>query len=152
MARTKLHLDADTSVKVLYKSLIDLHAEGGGNIMTGKMENKVALVTGGNSGIGRATALAFAEAGARVVLAARRVPEGEETVDRIEKSGGSAIFIPTDVSKATDVEARLENPRLLARVSREIPALPSDGSTAQALDYLNSEFDEGRAGRLINRR
>lgn len=73
--------------------------------MTGRFESKVALVTGGNSGIGRAIALAFAAEGARVVVAARRVPEGEETVAMIEEKGGEACFVPTDVSQATEVEA-----------------------------------------------
>jgi NAD(P)-dependent dehydrogenase (short-subunit alcohol dehydrogenase family) len=64
---------------------------------------KVALITGGNSGIGQATALAFARQSARVVIAARRVPEGEATVARLRRAGGEATFIPTDVTQASDV-------------------------------------------------
>lgn len=67
-------------------------------------EGKVAVVTGGNSGLGKATALKFAASGAKVVIAARRIPEGEETVRLIRSAGGEALFVQTDVSKAEQVE------------------------------------------------
>ena len=66
---------------------------------------EVALVTGGSSGIGRATALAFAAEGARVVVASRRSDESTETVDLIRAAGGDAIFVRTDVSRAAEIEA-----------------------------------------------
>jgi len=65
---------------------------------------KVALVTGGNSGIGRATAIKFGERDAKVVVAARREKEGNETVDMIKEAGGEAIFVRTDVRIASEVE------------------------------------------------
>ena len=65
---------------------------------------KVVLVTGGSSGIGRATAIRFGEQGARVVVAARREKEGNETVEMIRKAGGEAMFIQTDVRIASQVE------------------------------------------------
>jgi NAD(P)-dependent dehydrogenase (short-subunit alcohol dehydrogenase family) len=72
------------------------------------MENKVVLVTGGGSGIGRAAALAFADAGAKVVVSGRREAEGFETVALIKKAGGQGAFIRADVSQESDVE-RLVN-------------------------------------------
>lgn len=73
--------------------------------MSVHFESKVVLVTGGNAGIGKATALAFAKEGAKVVVAARRVAEGKETVEMIKEEGGEAHFVQTDVSNASAVEA-----------------------------------------------
>ncbi len=69
---------------------------------------KVALVTGGSSGIGRATAIAFARKGASVVVASRRSEEGEETVKLVKEAGSDGLFVKTDVTQATDVEAMVE--------------------------------------------
>lgn len=66
--------------------------------------DKVVLVTGGNSGIGRATALAFSKEGAKVVIAARREDLGRDVVREIKNSNGEAIFIRTDVTQHSDVE------------------------------------------------
>ena len=74
-----------------------------------EFENKVALVTGGSSGIGRATALAFANKGAKVIVAARRNEEGESTVSMIRDVGGDARFVQTDVSKNSEVEAMVNS-------------------------------------------
>jgi NAD(P)-dependent dehydrogenase (short-subunit alcohol dehydrogenase family) len=73
--------------------------------MAGRFEGKVALVTGGSSGLGRASALAFAREGAKVVIVDIDVAGGEETVKMIEEAGGEAIFAKTDVRKAVEVEA-----------------------------------------------
>lgn len=70
----------------------------------GLLENKVALVTGGSSGIGRATALTFAREEAKVIIADVAVEGGEETVEMIRKAAGEAIFVRTDVTKAFEVE------------------------------------------------
>ncbi|MDD5112273.1 MAG: SDR family oxidoreductase [Candidatus Altiarchaeota archaeon] len=72
------------------------------------LEGKVALVTGGGSGIGRSAAIAFSREGAKVVVADIQSDGGNETVALIKKSGGSAIFIKADVSKAKEVEAMVK--------------------------------------------
>ena len=77
--------------------------EGGGP--DGELGGRVALVTGAGSGIGRATALAFARGGARVAVADVARRNGEDTVALIAASGGSAVFVPVDVADAASVEA-----------------------------------------------
>lgn len=73
--------------------------------MRRRFENKVALVTGGSSGIGRATAVALGREGAKVVVASRGMEGNEETVALIRKAGGEATAVRTDVTKAADIEA-----------------------------------------------
>lgn len=73
--------------------------------MPGDLQNKVAIITGGTSGIGRETAILFAKSGAKVVVAGRREAEGKETVDLVKAAGGEALFVKTDVAKAAEVEA-----------------------------------------------
>jgi NAD(P)-dependent dehydrogenase (short-subunit alcohol dehydrogenase family) len=71
--------------------------------MQNSYTNKIVLVTGGTSGIGKTTAIAFADAGARVVLTGRREKEGLEVVAEIKKTGGTVAYIRTDVAKEADV-------------------------------------------------
>jgi NAD(P)-dependent dehydrogenase (short-subunit alcohol dehydrogenase family) len=71
-------------------------------------EGKVALVTGGTSGIGKAAAIAFARAGAKVVLSGRREKEGAQVVAEIKKLGGDAAFVRADVAKDADVKAMVK--------------------------------------------
>jgi len=76
--------------------------------MSGKLEGKVAIVTGGNSGIGEATAHLFAKEGAKVALMARRVEQGLKVQEAINKEGGEAIFIRCDVSDRSNVDSAVE--------------------------------------------
>ena len=71
------------------------------NTLTGK----VALVTGGTSGIGRAAAITYAKEGAKVVVAGRRENEGSETVRLIQEAGGTGLFVKTDVAVEAEIEA-----------------------------------------------
>lgn len=73
--------------------------------MAERLEGRVALVTGGASGIGRATALTFAKEGAALVIADMNEEGGQQTVHLITENGGDAIFVMADVSNATEVEA-----------------------------------------------
>jgi NAD(P)-dependent dehydrogenase (short-subunit alcohol dehydrogenase family) len=73
--------------------------------MNMRFDNKVVLVTGGGGGIGRASALAFARAGAKVAVTDRDVKAGEETTAQVKALGAEAVFIEADVMQATQVQA-----------------------------------------------
>jgi NAD(P)-dependent dehydrogenase (short-subunit alcohol dehydrogenase family) len=73
--------------------------------MAMELRGKVGIVTGGTSGIGRDTAVLFAKAGVKVVVAGRREVEGNETIDLVRAGGGDGLFVKTDVSLAADVQA-----------------------------------------------
>jgi NAD(P)-dependent dehydrogenase (short-subunit alcohol dehydrogenase family) len=72
------------------------------------LKDKIALVTGGTSGIGRATAIAYAQQQAKVVVVGRQIDEGEKTVRLIQEAGGEAIFVQADVTKEADVQAMVD--------------------------------------------
>jgi NAD(P)-dependent dehydrogenase (short-subunit alcohol dehydrogenase family) len=76
--------------------------------MTAELQGKVALVTGGTSGIGRDTAILFAKAGAKLMVAGRREVEGKETVELIRATGSDGVFVKADVSKANEVDALVQ--------------------------------------------
>ena len=71
--------------------------------MNNRFQNKVVIVTGATSGIGKVAARAFAKEGAKVVLAARRAEEGLQVAQSIKDAGGEALFIKTDVANSDDV-------------------------------------------------
>jgi NAD(P)-dependent dehydrogenase (short-subunit alcohol dehydrogenase family) len=72
------------------------------------VQDKIAVITGAASGIGKSTALRYAQEGAKVVAADVDEAGGRETVAQIEDNGGKAIFVETDVSKEADVKAMIE--------------------------------------------
>jgi len=73
-----------------------------------KLQGKVALITGGSTGIGRATAVLFAQEGARVAISARHEARGKEALEVVRKAGGDAIFVPCDVGRAGDCQRTVE--------------------------------------------
>ncbi len=76
--------------------------------LMGLVSGKVSVVTGSAAGIGRAAALKFAEEGAKVVVSDVNTVGGNETVAFIKRSGGDAIFVGADISKASDLEGLIE--------------------------------------------
>lgn len=73
-----------------------------------RFDGKVVLVTGGNSGMGRAAALRLAKEGAAVVIGARRKAEGDAVAEAIRRDGGQALFVPTDVTVESEVAALVD--------------------------------------------
>jgi len=103
---------------------------------------KVALVTGGASGIGRASALAFAREGARVVVADVSVAGGEETVAQIKAAGGEALFVPTDVSQAGAVAALINHIiEQYGRLDFAHNNAAIEGAIAATADYTEDDWD-----------
>jgi NAD(P)-dependent dehydrogenase (short-subunit alcohol dehydrogenase family) len=107
------------------------------------LEGKIALITGGSSGIGRATALAFAREGARVVIAARRAERGDRVVEEIKAAGGEGFFVAADVSQADQVEALVGS--VVERYGRLDCAFNNasshETSFAMTADFGEDEFD-----------
>jgi len=69
-----------------------------------RLQNKIAIITGAGSGIGRGIALAFVKEGAKVVIADWSEKGGKETLEQIRQINGEAVFVKTDVSKAVDID------------------------------------------------
>lgn len=114
------------------------------------LEGKVAIVTGASSGIGRATAILFAREGAKVVLAARRASQGENVAKEIQAAGGTALFVRTDVSRAEEVKALVEQTvskygRLDCAVNNAAALWNEHRRTA---DFSEEDFDREVNGNL----
>lgn len=110
--------------------------------MAQDLKNKVAIITGGTSGIGRETAVLFAEAGAKVVVAGRREAEGTETVDLIHKAGGDGLFVKTDVSKAADVQALVQKTvDKFGRLDTAFNNAGIEGNWMPMIDISEEEWD-----------
>jgi NAD(P)-dependent dehydrogenase (short-subunit alcohol dehydrogenase family) len=110
--------------------------------MAQDLNNKVAIVTGGTSGIGRDAAVLFAEAGAKVVVAGRRETEGKETVDMIRAKGGDGLFVKADVSKSADVQALVKKTvDKFGRLDTAFNNAGVEGSWMPMVDLPEEEWD-----------
>ena len=111
--------------------------------MSMNLKGKVVIVTGGNSGIGRATALVFAREGARVVIAARNAERGHQVVEERKSAGAESLFVATDVSKTAEVETLVRKTverfgRLDCAVNNAAGYMGAFSATA---DFSEEEFD-----------
>jgi len=110
--------------------------------MAGLVDGKVALVTGGGSGIGRATSLALAQEGATVVVSDIVVAGGEETVRMIKDAGGKASFIKADVSKNAEVEALIKKAvETYGRLDCAFNNAGIEGDMASTVDCSEENWD-----------
>jgi len=121
----------------------------------GRLQDKVALVTGGGSGIGRATAIAFAREGARVTVADRDAVGGSDTVNAIRSNGGDARFVLADVRREVDcqtmVQTCVDNYGRLDIVHNQAGILhPHDGPiTELSADVIDETFAINCRGMLL---
>jgi NAD(P)-dependent dehydrogenase (short-subunit alcohol dehydrogenase family) len=114
-----------------------------GYVMPGEMEEKVAFVTGGGSGIGRAICRAFAAERAKVVIADVSDEKGNETVRLIKKRGGEAISIPCDVSKKEDVSGAIQKTvKVFGRLDYAINNAGIAGEHHSTVDYPEKVWNQ----------
>ena len=118
------------------------------------LKGKVGIVTGGGTGIGRATALAMARAGASLVIGNRDAAKGEEVVRLIVQGGGRAVFQKTDVSKPDDVKALVG--RAVSEFGRLDLAFNNAGMDGEQVPLHEQDIEQGddalrreRQGRLL---
>jgi NAD(P)-dependent dehydrogenase (short-subunit alcohol dehydrogenase family) len=107
------------------------------------LEEKIALITGGGSGIGRAAAILYANEGAKVIVSNRNAENGNETVRMIKDAGGEGIYIQTDISKKSDVETLIST--IVQKYGRLDCAFNNggvDGKPAPLVDCEEEDWDE----------
>src|SRR5216683_4719036 len=110
--------------------------------MPGLVQGKIALVTGGGSGIGRATALKLAKEGAKVMIADYMPEGGERTVRMIEEAGGEASFVAADVSVTKQVEAMVaKTVETYARIDCAFNNAGIEGRMANTVECTDETWD-----------
>src|SRR6266849_1541602 len=110
--------------------------------MSTELHGKVAIVTGGTSGIGRDAPVLFAKSGAKVVVAGRREAEGMETIDLIRAAGGDGLFVKTDVSKAAEVQSLVQKTvEKYGRLDIAFNNAGIEGSWISIADQSEEEWD-----------
>src|SRR5439155_5334332 len=122
-------------------------AEAGEGAMAGRLADKVAIVTGGGSGMGRAAARRFGREGAQVAVVDVSEAGGRETVSQIEQAGGKAFFVRADVSRESDVQAAVAATReRYGRVNVLLANAGITGALKNVADVTVEEFDRLMAG------
>jgi NAD(P)-dependent dehydrogenase (short-subunit alcohol dehydrogenase family) len=119
------------------------------------MKNKVVLITGGLTGIGRATALAFAQEGASIVVSGRHDDQGQDLVEELRKLGAEAEFVRSDVRHEDDVRTLVD--KTVARFGRLDVAVNTAGTegkpgpvTEQSIESYAATFDTNVLGTLLS--
>ena len=112
-----------------------------------QLENKVAIITGGSTGIGAATAILYARAGAKVIIGDINVEDGEKTEAVIKSEGGIAEFIRTDVTSETDVENLMQ---VTDRAFGRLDILVTSAGVLQGANLRVDQFDEATFNSVID--
>jgi NAD(P)-dependent dehydrogenase (short-subunit alcohol dehydrogenase family) len=111
--------------------------------MSKDLENKVALITGGTTGIGRDTAVLFAKEGAKVVFSGRREVEGNETLNLVRASGGSGHFVRSDASKSADIESLVQKTvEKYGRLDVAVNNAGIEGKWAPLIEQTEESWDQ----------
>ena len=117
--------------------------------MAEAFDGKVALVTGGSTGIGKATALAFAAKGAGVVVASRREREGEQAAEEIARGGGEALFVRTDVTQPEQVQRMVDRTvQRFGRLDIACNNAGTEGAQTPTAELTEEQWDEAMAVNL----
>lgn len=110
--------------------------------MPGRFEGKVALVTGGASGIGRATALTFAREGAKLIIADMNEDGGQQTVHMIQEDSGDATFVQVDVSNSTEIEELISKTvEIYGKLDCAFNNAGIEGSLGLPAEYSEAEWE-----------